>query len=172
VGDAGGDLGERLVMFRLGEQELAAPITAVKETLAPRALTRAFLVPPALAGLMNLRGEVIAVLDLAVLLGLPRAASPGGLVLLRNTAGHGKSNRAAAALLVDQLNGVIDVPRSSLLPVPAILPPEVAQYLDAVATVSENGGPPRPVMVISPQRILAAEALRPYSTPRRPSPAP
>lgn len=166
MGDAGDDVGERLVCFRLGEQELAAPIHAVKETMAPRALTRAFLVPPVLAGLMNLRGEVIAVLDLAVLLGLPRAASPGGLVLLRKQ-GHGKSTRAAAALLVDQLLGVVDVPTSQLVPPPAILSPDAAHYLDAVATV---GNPQRPVLVISPQRILAAEILRPYSTPRRPSP--
>ncbi|HUH04251.1 MAG TPA: chemotaxis protein CheW, partial [Kofleriaceae bacterium] len=59
----------KLVCFFLAGQEYAAPITEVKETMLLRPITRVFLTPPWLAGIINLRGDVVAVIDLARLLG-------------------------------------------------------------------------------------------------------
>src|SRR3954471_24215357 len=123
----------KLVCFQLAGQEFAAPIRAVKETIALRPLTRVFLVPPFVAGLMNLRGEVVAVLDLGLLLGfaprsleVDRRRNPdAAIVILRppESLGARAANRAAAGLLVDRMIGVRDVPVSSLQPAPATLSP-------------------------------------------------
>ena len=65
--------GARLVSFQLGDQSLGAPVEQVKETIVLRPITRVFLVPPWLAGIINLRGDVVAVIDLSQFLGLPPA---------------------------------------------------------------------------------------------------
>jgi chemotaxis signal transduction protein len=59
------------VCFRMHGQDFALDIAAVRETLAVRPITRVFLTPPHFAGIINLRGDVVPVLDVALLLGLP-----------------------------------------------------------------------------------------------------
>jgi chemotaxis signal transduction protein len=111
----------KLLCFHVAGQDFGVPIGAVKETIPERPLTRLFLVPPFVAGLINLRGEVVAVLDLSVLLDLERKAeggrrkAPANIVILRASLLAGgrdarhAANRPAAGLFVDRLAGVRDV---------------------------------------------------------------
>ena len=62
----------RLVCFDLRGQELALPIGDVRETLPVQPITRVFLTPACLAGVFSLRGDIVPVIDLGVLLGLPQ----------------------------------------------------------------------------------------------------
>ncbi len=161
----------KLVCFLLAGQEFAAPIREVKETIALRPLTRVFLVPPFVAGLMNLRGEVVAVLDLFELLGfaprslhgeVDRRRNPdAAIVILRppEALGARAANRAAAGLLVDRMIGVRDVPLESLQPAPPTLSSEAASYLRGVATVDD---PPRPLLCLDLEKVLTTERLRPF----------
>ena len=146
------------------------PIDAVKETIEARPLTRLFLVPPFVAGLINLRGDVVAVLDLQALLGLPAAErrDPRNIVILRASllapSGHAArdcnaANRAGAGILVDSLDGVRDVPAGAIKPLPPTLAAEPAAYLEGVAVIDE---PARPLIVIAPERVLGSERLRPF----------
>jgi purine-binding chemotaxis protein CheW len=155
---------QKLVTFSVCGQELGVPILAVKETLPPRPLTRLFLVPEFVAGLINLRGEVVAVLDLARLLGLDAARAPvdeASLVVLRagGRAGARAGGKAAAGLLVDRLLGVRDVAPEAMQPLPPAISAEAAAYLSGLATVGE---PRRPLLVIAPESVLESERLRPY----------
>jgi chemotaxis-related protein WspB len=174
---------KKLLCFHAGGQRFGAPIGAVKETLPERPLTRVFLVPEFVAGLMNLRGEVVAVLDLARLLALPkpdaradtysasgtpvlrRGPSEPAVIILRSL-DPGKSGRAACGLAVERLAGVRDVPDESLAPPPATLDPETAQYLSAVAADRGDDGTPRPILVLDPERVLRGERLKPFRRTR------
>ncbi len=146
------------------------PIAAVKETIPERPLTRLFLVPPFVAGLINLRGEVVAVLDLAALLGLSRPSEGGrrasrNIVILRASLLGGQrearhaANRPAAGFWVDGLDGVRDVGEGDVRPPPATLAAEPAAYLDGVAAAGE---PPRPLLLLAPERVLGSPHLAPY----------
>jgi purine-binding chemotaxis protein CheW len=141
----------------LGQQHLALPILAVKETLPARPLTRLFLVPPVVAGLVNLRGEIVAVLDLGALLELRSSpALARTLVVLR-----GKQNRPVAALLVDALDGVRELDAEAVQPPPATLAADQASYLEGVASmVAMDGAPPCPLLVLSPARLVESERLK------------
>lgn len=159
----------KLLCFHVAGQDFALPIGSVKETLPERPLTRLFLVPPFVAGLINLRGEVVAVLDLAALLGLGGAKREGrNIVVLRANLLPGArdprnaANRPAAGLLVDRLDGVHDLPAGELAPPPATLSAEPAAYLEGVAQNSVDGGPPRPLLILAPERLLGAERLAPF----------
>ena len=167
---------EKLLCFSVAGQDFGAPIRALKETLPERPVTRLFHVPQFVAGLINLRGEVVAVLDLARLLGLGdgrRGGDGGGAILIlrptdavgpgptgrSGSGGARAAGRAAAGLLVDRLLGVEDVAPASVQPVPPTLAAEPASYLRGLATV---GVPPRPLLLLDPARVLDDERLRQY----------
>lgn len=164
----------KLLCFHVAGQDFGVPIAAVKETIPERPLTRLFLVPPFVAGLINLRGEVVAVLDLARLLQLERTADGGrrtassNIVILRASLLAGvrdprhAANRPAAGLFVDRLDGVRDVADAELRPPPATLAAEPAGYLDGVVAAARDDGPPRPLLVLAPERVLGSHHLTPY----------
>jgi chemotaxis signal transduction protein len=154
---------QKLVCFELAGQAFGLPIRSVKETLPARPLTHVCLVPPIVAGLMNLRGEVVAVLDLARMVGLPRVSgnSDSSVVILRapeSWSGRAQE-RAACGLAVDRLLGVRDVDDGALRDPPPSLDAEGASYLRGVAAV---GDPPRALAVLDPERVLGSERLKPY----------
>jgi purine-binding chemotaxis protein CheW len=170
----------KLLCFHVAGQDFGVPIGAVKETIPERPLTRLFLVPSFVAGLINLRGEVVAVLDLAALLQMqpelrhaPSAPERKGegarrksqIVILRASLLAGgrdarnAANRPAAGLLVDGLDGVRDVADGDVRPAPPTLAAEPAAYLAGVAAA---GAPPRPLLVLAPERVLGSPHLTPY----------
>ncbi|MFC6767926.1 chemotaxis protein CheW [Natrinema soli] len=113
--DGGDDEQEELRQFvfaGVGEHRLALPVDAVRTiTEPPTELTRVPRAPPAIEGLMDLRGEITAVLDPRV--HFPVSESRSGrerlLVLDRS------SDRQSAAIRVDEVIGVETVPESDVI---------------------------------------------------------
>lgn len=122
--------GQKLVCFVLGGQEYGAAIAEVKETLTLRPITRVFLTPPWLAGIMNLRGDVVPVIDLGRFLGLPPfvASDEARIVLAQR-------GTTRAGLLVDALAELRVADLDALEPAPATLPPEVARLYRGLASI-------------------------------------
>ena len=93
----------RQVLFRAGGERFGLPLEAVREVVIPQPpFARVPRAGAAVRGAMNLRGRVVAVVDLAALVGLAAEALVGGrgqvLVLDRD--------RRALGLLVGQVIGV------------------------------------------------------------------
>jgi purine-binding chemotaxis protein CheW len=107
----------------------AIELVRVREVVPAPALTPLPGAPPALAGVFNLRGDVVPLFDLATLLGLPEGA-PADQVAVAD-AGHG-----AAGL---QVHGRPDHVRLGAGAGPADRPGGVARYTvegdDRVATL-------------------------------------
>jgi purine-binding chemotaxis protein CheW len=61
----------QLVVFRLGHEQFAAPITRVREILRPLKVTRMPKAASYVRGIFNLRGQVLPLLDTKARLGLP-----------------------------------------------------------------------------------------------------
>lgn len=142
----------KLVCFFLGHRELAAPIDAVRETVALRPITQVFRTPRSIAGITNLRGEILAVLDPAVLLGLPACArGPSARIVIV------QPDDRRAGLLVDALGTIREVDEELMGPVPPTVPPAVAAMLDGVASLPE-----RPIGLLDIGRILSAPELLPF----------
>jgi purine-binding chemotaxis protein CheW len=139
----------RLVCFELRGQELALPIGDVRETLPVHPITHVFLTPPCLAGVFSLRGEIVAVIDLAVLLGLPRTevGDDSRIVVVEHADG-------TAGIVVDRLRDLRTL-EGPLEPPPPNLPAEVANLLVGVAATSTGT-----VRVLDAHALLTAEPLR------------
>jgi purine-binding chemotaxis protein CheW len=80
----------RHVVFRVARERFALPLEAVREVVLPQPpFARVPRASEAVRGVMNLRGRVVAVVDLAALMGLPpqRLEAEGSHVLILD---HGK----------------------------------------------------------------------------------
>jgi purine-binding chemotaxis protein CheW len=66
---------DRVVILRLEADRYALPTACVRHVVATPGVTPVPTAPPAILGLMNLRGEVVPLLDLARLLGRPTVRS-------------------------------------------------------------------------------------------------
>ena len=96
----------RHVVFRVAAERYALPLEAVREVVLPQPpFARVPRVSEAVPGVMNLRGRVLAVVDLAALVGLPsqplREGSGQVLVL--------DQGKRAVGVLIAQVQGVEDL---------------------------------------------------------------
>ena len=102
--------------FEVAGQLFGVEVHTVQEVLSYNEYTPVPLAPPAVGGLFNLRGQVIAAVDLRVQLGLARQALQGPVmnVILR---GDGEP----VSLLVDRIGEVVDLEDDAFEPPPDTL---------------------------------------------------
>lgn len=133
-------------------------VADVQEVVGYRTPTRVFHAPKALAGVTNLRGEVLPVIDLASLLqddaeARPEAAEPR-VVVVRERSGA----KRRVGLKVDALLGLREVPAGRHTEVP---PAVQARLGDLVVGVVSD--PPPAFALLSIEGILNAPAFREVS---------
>ena len=102
--------------FSAAGQAYGLDVQHVQEVLRYQELTRVPLAPAVVRGLINLRGQIIAALDLRLRLGLPPL--PAGRrpvnVVVRTADGP-------VSLLADEIGDVLELPESALEPPPETL---------------------------------------------------
>lgn len=142
----------KVICFWLGRQQVAADIDHVKETIVLRPITRVFLMPRWLAGLINLRGDVVAVVDLAAFMGLPptRLGDETRIVIARV---QGKT----AGLIVDRLAEAMFIDPEKLQPPPPG-PGDGAELCAGVVTL--EGGAPLALLDLT--KLFDSERLRQF----------
>jgi len=104
--------------LRVGDRFFALDIFCIREILRAQAVTQVPNAPSELAGVANLRGDLIPVVDLhRTLLRRDRGElqEEARLVVVR-------SDENTAGLLVDQVLDVVTVPTEELRPVPGATP--------------------------------------------------
>ena len=92
----------RVLTVRVGEARFAFYVTGVQEVLRDVAVFPVPLVGGAVAGIMNLRGEVITALDFGALVGVESEGAGGRTVLVRD-------GGELVGLLVDEVFDVFDI---------------------------------------------------------------
>jgi len=102
-----------LCAFRVGEEEYVIDLRRIREILQPLPVTPVPCAPEFLEGVMNLRGEVIPVVDVRKRLGTSNP-SPRSKVLVVNVAGR------LVGLVVDGVAEVVRIPRSAIGPPPLL----------------------------------------------------
>jgi purine-binding chemotaxis protein CheW len=104
-----GDFSGRLVLFRLGELVCAAPATAVREIMPRPGATRIPGAASAVQGLINVRGDLVTLVDGVKLLD-PDATGGGGVVVLV------RWGDLTVALVVDEVLDLVPVTAGTLAP--------------------------------------------------------
>ncbi|MBP7147977.1 MAG: chemotaxis protein CheW [Acidobacteria bacterium] len=109
--------GGRLSTFSLGGLLFGVEALAVQEVIRTLPITPVPLAPAVVAGLANLRGQVVTAIDLARRLGLPPqpgAPPPSMHVVLKCEGGP-------VSLLVDEIGEVVEADAAAFEPPPATL---------------------------------------------------
>lgn len=100
--------------FQTGGVVCAAQVEAVKEIIPLPPVTRVPRVSPVILGVMNLRGNVVPVLDLALRLDLQGTSpTPRSCVLV-----IGEDEEIEMGLLVSSVSVVLDITSEEIEPVP------------------------------------------------------
>lgn len=130
-----------------GGAEFGLPAERVREVLRPPPLTRVPFAPPGVRGVAQVRGTVLAVVDLGARLGMRPAGTHARLVVVW------PRGRQAVGLLVDRVVGLMEGGGETAPPdeAEAALPPG---WLAGVA-VPEEG---RRVALLHLERVLGEEA--------------
>ncbi len=105
--------GKRLQYLRvlLGGETFGLHIMEVQEILEPLGITHVPRMPESLLGVCNVRGEIIAVVDLKKLLGLNKSRKT-----LSNRVVVIETGRFVVAVLVDSVQDFISIPESQIEP--------------------------------------------------------
>ena len=122
--------------FRLGGQACATPITTVREIIEfvePSPLPQA---PEWLRGVCNVRGSVVAVIDLARKLGFEDTAVHWRSCLLLVDVPTEEGGRAELAVMTDEVDRVVDYADGDLCAAPSFGTAIHADYLLGMGTVS------------------------------------
>ena len=130
----------QLVIFSLGSEEYALPITRVQEIIRytePRSVASQ---TPWIRGVINLRGKIVPVCDLAERLGLTLERPETAKIVIVET------EVGTAGVIVDDVDEVLTVHPEQLEDVPTA----DAGYVDAVAKVGE-----RLAILLNPDGLFA-----------------
>lgn len=121
---------QELLSFRVGEQEYSVDIMSVREI---RGWSRATPLPhaaPHVRGVINLRGTVLPIVDLAQRLGLdvPEASERNVIIVVQ-------VRDQTLGLVVDAVSDILSIPRDELQPPPDLAVDEDNSYVRSLTVV-------------------------------------
>lgn len=123
---ATGSAGERYICFSIGKEEFGIPLLAIKEVIAIPEVTPIPFSPPYFLGIMNLRGQVISVLDLRLKLGIKPVAGSETAVIICDL------SPIVLGVVVDSINSVISPKQSEISEKPEIGTGKNSEYITGV----------------------------------------
>ncbi|MDX9730228.1 MAG: chemotaxis protein CheW [Bdellovibrionales bacterium] len=122
------DTNERYLAFQLGTEQYAIPLLQVKEVIEMNDPTPIPQTPTYFKGVINLRGQVISVLDLRLKLQLPKIENgPKTAIIILDL-----DEDLCMGVIVDRINSVLAFPSENISPAPDNMTGK-EQYLTGVA---------------------------------------
>lgn len=145
----------------VGDVRVGVDAARVRELVRGREVTAIPLAGPAVRGLVNLRGDLVTVIDMRARLGRAPHPEPerGVHMVLRDA--------PVRSLLVDAVGDVLEADPSTLLDTPANIDPAVRPLVRAAALRADDL-----ILVLDVQRVAAladclGDAVRPREESRR-----
>lgn len=134
----------QVVSFRLNREEYAIEITKVKEIILLAGVTRIPQVPEFIEGIINLRGNVIPVIDLRKRFGLPEAKKDEHTRIVVS-----RLEGRIIGLIVDSVSQVMKIPRVNIQPPPQTVATVAGEYLTGIAKLED-----RMIILLDIEKIL------------------
>jgi purine-binding chemotaxis protein CheW len=147
---------EQFLTFLLADEAFALGILRVKEIIEYDTVTRIPNVPPSIRGVINLRGSVVPVVDLAARfdMGQSPITKRTCVIIVEVDAGEGK--HVVMGVTADSVSQVIDLPRTEIEPPPSFGTRVHSDYLKGMGRMGKKF-----VMILDIDRVLSADELRP-----------
>lgn len=140
--------------FSLAGEEYAIGILGVKEIIEYGTLTKVPMTPPSIRGVINLRGSVVPVIDLAVKFGLPESpiTKRSCIVIVEVDAAGG---RMVMGIVADAVRQVMDLAPQDIEPPPSFGTQVRVDYLRGMGKVGKKF-----VLILDVDRVLSVEELQ------------
>ena len=149
---------KKFISFTVGEEEYGLELLRVREVIRVRETTWLPRAPSFVKGIINLRGDVIPIVDLRDKLGLPsRPAEADTRIIVVEVEAR------LIGMVVDSASQVVRIPAAQIDPPPLLLGGLPQEYISGVGKLDD-----RLVTLVNVDRILSGEeriALRRMDLP-------
>jgi purine-binding chemotaxis protein CheW len=134
--------------FRIGNLYWGIKVSRVQEVIRNQSMTSVPLAPNTVAGLMNLRGQIVTAIDLATLLGLAHEDKTGSKmnVVVRSSDGP-------VSLLVDEIGDVVEVGEEFFEQAPETVQGPHRDFIEGAMKLNN-----RLLLLLDTQRVLSLQA--------------
>ncbi len=124
----------QLVVFQLGNEEYGVDVSQVKEIIRMQKITKVPRSPEFVEGVINLRGQLITVIDLRKRFNIAaRDISDNTRIVVAEV----KNN--PVGMIVDSVSAVLRIPEKDIDPTPSAIATEIdADFLKGVGKVGER----------------------------------
>lgn len=144
----------RFLIFSLCSEQYAVPLLNVKEVIAMTEITPVPYSPPHFKGIMNLRGQVISVIDLRQKLRMPKAdASAETAIIILDL------SPLSLGIIVDSVESVLAVDQKEIQPPPDVGAGSNTSYIRGVTRKDK-----KLILLLDIEKTLSVEDLRAMKT--------
>lgn len=152
TGQAAAPDARQYLVFALGGETFAIDILYIKEIIEYGQITEVPMMPALVRGVINLRGAVVPVVDLAVRFGRPRTCvgRRSCIVILELAVGE----QQVLGVMVDAVNEVIEIAASDIEPAPTF---GTRLRADFIGGMGKLGG--RFVVILDVDHVLSVEEI-------------
>ncbi len=141
----------QLVVFKIGEEEFGVEINQVREIVKLVAITRMPKAPAFIEGVVNLRGQIITVIDLSRRLDLPSIGRSESTRIMVVEIGD-----STVGMIVDSVSEVLRLAENDIEDTPSLIDTEVHEkYLRGVGK-SED----RLLILLDLNEVLSTEEIK------------
>jgi purine-binding chemotaxis protein CheW len=144
---------QQYLTFSIGEEMFAIGILSIREIIEYGSLTEVPMTPPFIRGVINLRGAVVPVVDLAVRFGrAARETTKRTCVVIIEI--YSNKGTHEMGIVVDAVSEVLEIPAADIEP-----PPEFGARIriDFIAGMGKVGG--RFVVVLDVDKVLSLDEV-------------
>ena len=147
---------EQLVTFSIEKEEFGIKIMQVREINRVTKITKLPRAPKFIEGVINLRGEVIPVIDLRKRFDIEkRSVDDRTRVIIVDVSGK------KTGLIVDRVNEVLRLPKNRIEDAPEIIASDIdSQFIEAVGKLKDNE---KVVMILNVDKVLSKTEKEEFS---------
>jgi purine-binding chemotaxis protein CheW len=145
--------GQQYLTFTVSGEAFAIPISAIKEIIEYRQPTDVPMMPHYIRGVINLRGRVVPVIDLAVRFGRDRAEASKRTCIVILEIDH-ESQRQDISVVVDAVHAVVDIADADIEPPPKFGARLRTDFINGMGKLGEQF-----VIILNVDRVLSVEEL-------------
>jgi purine-binding chemotaxis protein CheW len=136
----------QLIVFRIGDEEFGVPISAVQEIIKVGTITPIPDSPAFIKGLINVRGEIVAIIDVRARFFLSMDAEPSRHIIIA------RQDENLFGLLVNEVMEVLRIQESDIKSPPRLMTKIHEDYVHGVIT--HDG---RLIILLDIQQVISEE---------------
>ena len=144
---------QQYLTFMLGRQIFALNILNVKEIIEYGQLTEVPKMPGFIRGVINLRGSVVPVIDMAARFDQPSAGITRKTCIVIIEVAHATGTQVVG-VMVDAVNEVVDIEFANIEPAPSFGAHIRADFIEAMAKIESNF-----VIILNVNSVLSVDEI-------------